>query len=64
MKVLKCAGCGIHLGDLADGSRVRKGMACLCPTCEKLRQTWREMASKYGNNEFYDLFKGFNGKGM
>ena len=49
---IRCIGCGIFLGELSSGSRIRKGVSFRCSVCES-RISDKEVAdalNKIGNS--------------
>lgn len=37
MKRIYCKGCGIKVAEIANGSKLKKGMVCLCDKCDTKR---------------------------
>lgn len=45
MKTIYCSGCSTKVAMIADGSKLKKGMVCLCDVCERKRKA-SDLASK------------------
>jgi len=75
-KQIFCNICSTQLGELASGTKIKKGTVFLCASCNSTVKLWKEMAQKYqpgkdnplGSSDyldkfgdiFGDLFKGGN----
>lgn len=56
MRVLYCAECFCKVAEIAEGSRIKKGMVVLCMDCETRRKALELKEKTKGKGTFADIF--------